>query len=334
MNELNRAGKLYINDYFALKFAEEQLTQFLNRIFSDTAEYTNSAWENSHSKNVAWVMQFSNDTNKIGKGDLYPEFDWNGRHYGKKENQISVRYWDIRKYRDMENADCIRLSIRCLKELKDRMMELPEEVLKMAIKAAEHEGINLEFRTGEPLYKQFVVINLDDADETAHRIAVEMTRMKRALDAFLDTIIEDGKKDIIAHKRASFINLIESFPKCKVEVYNQENESFNILSTSGLSWKVRSPIWGKIHRGIDHLRIDLDYPSGTFSIAELKSAIGLPFKSEVDHPTDTSHMNPVVNGENHDVLRLIIHSKDFKNFDFKETKFLELIRKIIEKTIL
>ena len=140
--------------------------------------------------------------------------------------------------------------------------------------------------------------------------------------------------DRIQEKRKEISNVIESYRICRVNISHQEKQIYNIVSTSGLTWKERSDKWGKIHLGMDRLRIDLDYPVGLFNEAELKDLTLLPLKREMVQSKYQSHINPTVGGDKYDTLRIILYSDKLANYDFQSTKFKELLQKIVDSNIL
>ncbi|RTQ93694.1 hypothetical protein [Lysinibacillus telephonicus] len=138
----------------------------------------------------------------------------------------------------------------------------------------------------------------------------------------------------IQEKRKEISSVIESHRNCQVIISNEEKQIYNIVSTSGLSWKERSDKWGKIFVGTDRLRIDLDYPVSLFTEEELKKFTQLPLKKEISNKNSYSHINPTVGDTKHDVVRIILYEDKLLQYDFTSPSFRAMLQKIINANML
>ena len=139
---------------------------------------------------------------------------------------------------------------------------------------------------------------------------------------------------MLEQKFIEFKSCIEQFHECAVVVSNEQKKIFNIISTTGLTWKERSNKWGKIFIGADRLRIDLDYPVNLFTEAELKEFTQLPLKNELLSKYNCSHINPTVGDKRHDVIRIILYHDQVPQYNFSSSAFQAMLQKIVERNVL
>lgn len=127
---------------------------------------------------------------------------------------------------------------------------------------------------------------------------------------------------------------LEQFQKCAVVVSNEQKKIFNVISTTGLTWKERSDKWGKLFIGTNRLRIDLDYPTNLFTEAELKKFTQLPLKEELTDKKNCSHINPTVGDTKHDVVRIMLYEDQLPQYNFSAPPFQAMLQKIVEHNVL
>ncbi|MFH5781523.1 hypothetical protein [Heyndrickxia oleronia] len=140
--------------------------------------------------------------------------------------------------------------------------------------------------------------------------------------------------NLIQEKHKEIISVIESYRNCQVIISNVEKQIYNVVSTTGLTWKERSNKWGKIFIGEDRLRIDLDYPVNLFTEEKLRGLIQLPLKKELSNKNSYSHINPTVGDTKHDVVRIILYEDKLPQYDFTSPSFRAMLQKIINANVL
>lgn len=144
----------------------------------------------------------------------------------------------------------------------------------------------------------------------------------------------EATMNLIQEKQKEIISVIESYRNCQVVVSNEEKQIFNVVSTTGLTWKERSNKWGKIFIGEHRLRIDLDYPVNLFTVEELRKFTQLPLKKELSNKNSYSHINPTVGDIKHDVVRIILYEDKLPQYDFTSPSFRAMLQKIINANVL
>lgn len=188
MKKLPQSGELYMNDYPALKYAEDQMNEFLDTILSNTKHLLNKQKQDRHTKEGKWKV-ISKNNSRSGRIKFTADFNWNNQLEESTENNIAILYRDIRSYTKMDSAWWIRLSIFGKRDLKDQLLNVENNILERAKEMAKEENVHISIVQGEPLYKTWVSINAEDSEDTAKRVAEEMTRLAKGIDLFLSEII-------------------------------------------------------------------------------------------------------------------------------------------------
>ncbi|WP_138418627.1 hypothetical protein [Aquibacillus sediminis] len=184
MNHLSGSGKLYLKEYYALKYAENTVNTFLDNLLNDTYQYIVARLP----KNVNHYSWSANQA-KQGRMELYPHFSSNHGIFAGDKVELSVLYRDVRDYDHMEKTASIRLSIYCRKGLKARFGDIPQAVLQNACESAEQHGITIQIEKGQPLYCEYIDVNLDDVEETIREVGEAMIRIGKGVDAFVDGVL-------------------------------------------------------------------------------------------------------------------------------------------------
>jgi len=186
---LTEAGKLYLNDYYVLDEAREDLINFLNSITDQVYE----KWlelKNKELMNQEEILTWGEWKSKSTPGhiEFAPRRGANNEYGLLEEGKtgINLNYGDVRHRSELHNPSSVQLHISVVNNIKKKLSQLPTEKLKQAKEELKkfNIDIDLERRT---IYRTFVNINPEDPQST--------------VDEIVDTIIEkcQGIEALIKH---------------------------------------------------------------------------------------------------------------------------------------
>lgn len=137
-------------------------------------------------------------------------------------------------------------------------------------------------------------------------------------------------KYLIRKKNIEFQKVFETIPNFAIEEVNEKQ--WKLLSRTGLTWK-NGEKFGYIHEGKESLRIDIDFPVNSFTKEELIAYTGLPLKKDISKKTGISHINPRLDEDKHDVIRIILYEDQLETYQFDTETFTSLFREIYKVNI-
>ena len=188
MEKLTEAGKLYLNDFYILEEARNDLFIFLNYISDQIHDKWVEQSENKELFNkeegLTWVSYKSKGT--PGNMHFWPKGSGNQGCGLLEEGDsgISLAYGDVRHRAELYNPSSVQLHISVTNNFKKKLNQVPSNKLNRALEEAKKYNVDfdLDKRT---IYGTQIKINVNDPQTAIDEITETLVEKCQGIEAFL-----------------------------------------------------------------------------------------------------------------------------------------------------
>lgn len=188
MEKLTEAGRLYLNDYYILEEARDDLDTFLNYITDQVYEKWIEHKNNKEDFNMEAGLTWGSWKSKGNPGNIQfaPEGSGNSG-FGfleKGESGVTLYYGDIRHRSELYNPSSIQLHISVVNNIRKKLNQVPPDKLKQA--REELKKFNIDIDIGRrTIYKTFVNINPNEPQNTIDEIVDAIVEKCQGIEALI-----------------------------------------------------------------------------------------------------------------------------------------------------
>ncbi len=193
MKKLTEAGKLYLQDFYILNEAQNDVFAFLdaviNQVYQDLEETVKNLPEPG--EHFAWKIWDSKS--KPGLLEVWPSATREIAPFSKGKEDIYVTCCDVRREGELHHTDSVGVSIQCSHGFFSRLKnEVPFEILEKGLKAAKEQGTNISVNKRRVLYKEEVKLELDSVSDSADSVSEFIMERCRGVREFALQIVKPG----------------------------------------------------------------------------------------------------------------------------------------------
>ncbi len=173
MEKLTEAGRLYLNDYYVLEEARNDLFVFLNyitdQVYDKWLEQKNKKELFNNVKELSWGSWKS----KGNPGNIQFEPKATAEKgyglYEAGESGIVLAYGDIRHRSELYDPSSVQLHISAVNNIRKKLNQISAEKMEQAMKELSKYNIDLDI-SKRAIYQTFVKINPADPETTIDEI--------------------------------------------------------------------------------------------------------------------------------------------------------------------
>lgn len=170
MEKLSEAGKLYLQDYYILNDAQNDVFVFLdalmNQVYQNVAEGIKDLYDPG---NIFSWEAWKNES-KPGRLGVWPLPESETVPFRKGKSDLYLRCCDVRHEAGLSETAGVTVVIRCTNYFLKSLKQVSPEILGKALEAAEKQGISLDVSKKNEFYKEETKLNLDSISESVDSV--------------------------------------------------------------------------------------------------------------------------------------------------------------------
>jgi len=186
MEKLSEGGRLYLQEFYILQEAQNDVFNFLNEIVEKT--YQNLLEKKDLlpvPEDFSWEIWKSQSS--PGTLEVYAISSKEFRLFKKGKSELYLQYLDVRHDSELTETGQVSLSIHSRNEFRKKIRQLPAEVTSKAFEEAEGQDISLSFEQ-RVINRSEVKLDLDSATKSSDIISGLILERCGGLEAFISSL--------------------------------------------------------------------------------------------------------------------------------------------------
>lgn len=171
MKKLSEAGKLYLQDFYILNEAQNDVLVFLDAIMGQVYENLIEGIKDLSDPEGLFAWKVWKSGAKPGLLEVWPSAKKEIVPFGKGKEDLYVICRDVRREDKLSDTTFVSITIGCThKFLNSLKRNVPRETLGLALRAAEQIGTNLDVNKKRVLYREEISLELDSASDSVDTV--------------------------------------------------------------------------------------------------------------------------------------------------------------------
>jgi len=192
LKKLSAAGKLYLQDFYILNEAQNDIFSFLDAVVEQSYQTVEGSMKDLHDPDELFNWSIWKYKTNPGKMEIWP---WTKKEiypFGKNKQDLYMVYCDVRHDPELSDTAAVSITVRCTNMFLRSLKQLSAEDLRKAQKAAEPFETIIDLTKRNVLSKEEIKLNLDSTSDSADSIAEIIAERCRGLKEFALQIVKQG----------------------------------------------------------------------------------------------------------------------------------------------